>query len=257
MNFIEELEFARALAAEAGQAMRASFGFHTAATWKEDNTPVTAADIAINQLIIDRISQRFPRDGVLGEEQSTGGQAERLWVVDPIDGTQAYTLGAPLSTFCLALVIDGQPVVGMILDPYLNREFWAVKGEGAFVNDRPLKVSAATEIAQNYVILSSRMGHATRTTGQCFDAIEELGGKVFNFRSFAYGSMFVAAGSAVGTLIGTGKAWDVAATKLIVEEAGGRCTDIDGKERRYDEAGNGFVASNGLVHDQLLRLIHP
>jgi myo-inositol-1(or 4)-monophosphatase len=256
MAYEVELDFAKELAKTAGEMTRKAFGLQTSATWKSDSTPLTETDMAINQFVIEKVQKKFPDDGVLGEEASYESKRQRLWVVDPIDGTMPFTLGAPLSTFCLSLVIDGQPVLGIIHDPYLERMFWAAKGQGAFVNDTPLHVSDAKDVARSYITLSTRMGEDRKSVGEIFDEIDKLDCKVFNFRSFAYGSCFVAAGTAVAAVIGRPKPWDVAATKIIVEEAGGKVTDVAGKERRYDADGDGLLATNGHVHERLLEIFN-
>lgn len=257
MSFEKELLFAKDLAEKAGTIMAANLSLSTEAVWKADNTPLTATDTEINHLVIEGIQKTFPTHGVLGEEESHESKREKLWVVDPIDGTQPFTLGVPLSSFCLSHVIEGQPVIGIIYDPFMKRMFWAAQDQGAFVNNEAIHVSKAETLAQNFVILSSRMHNGERTTGEIFDLIEEQKAKSLNFRSFAYGSTLVACGRAVGAIIGVPNAWDVAATKIIVEEAGGKVTDVDGNERRYDEDGRGLLATNGLVHEQMLKLIHP
>lgn len=255
MQYEKELLFAKGLAHSAGALIIQNFGLDTEAVWKPDNTPLTATDTLVNQMVIEQIQQAFPADGVLGEEASYETGRDRLWVVDPIDGTQPFMFGAPLSTFLLSLVIGGQPVLGIIYDPYMDRMFWAHQGSGAFMNEQAIRVSQADSLNQNYMILSSRMGPDHKPTGQLYDEIEALGGKSFNFRSFAYGSTYVAAGKAVGAVIGVPSAWDAAATKIIVEEAGGKVTDVNGKDRRYDLPGEGLLATNGNVHEQLLELL--
>ncbi len=250
-----ELEFAKALALRAGEKMRAAFGLHTASTWKSDNSPLTEADVAINKFVIEQVSDTFPDDGILGEEMSFEPKRQRVWVVDPIDGTFAFTLGAPLSTFCLALVVDGQPLLGIVFDPYLNRMFWARRGQGAYVNDERLQVSTAETVQQNYVLLSSRAMEPGKKTGVLYDAIEDLGGKAFSFRSFAYSCCLVAAGTAVASVIGRPKPWDVAAAQIILEEAGGKATDQAGNVQPYDSQ-TPLIATNGLVHDALLEVVN-
>lgn len=255
-KYQKELTFSKALAREAGKMMKDAFGLETTSNWKADNTPVTEADQAINRLVIQKIAQKFPDDGVLGEEESYKPTRDRLWVVDPIDGTIPFSLGAPLSTFCLALVIDDEPVLGIVFDPYLRRMFWAAIGQGAYMNSTRLHVSKTKGIAQNYIILSGRKAAIDKTAGRSFDEIEEAQGKAFNFRSFAYGSCFVAAGSAVAAVIGRPLPWDLAAPMIIVEEAGGKVTDIHGKRQRYNNCKEGLIASNGLVHERMLELIN-
>jgi histidinol-phosphatase len=254
-NYEKELTFAKALALRAGAMTLDGFGVATKAVWKSDNTPLTVTDTAINQAVIEQVQAAFPADGLLGEEDSFETGRSRLWVVDPIDGTQPFNLGAPLSTFCLSLVIDGQPVLGIIYDPYLKRLYHAVQGNGAFLNDVSIHVSSADKFEHNYVILSSNMHGNTKTAGMIVDEIAVQNAKALNFRSFAYGSTFVANGQAIAAIIGGGHPWDASATKIIVEEAGGKATDIFGNDRRYDGEGQGLVVTNGIMHEQLLELI--
>src|SRR5690606_7148188 len=110
----EYLAFAKTLATEAGQIMRDHFVLGIDTEWKQDATPLTIADTSINQLVIDQVKQRFPTHGVLGEEASFGTDREYLWVVDPVDGTMPYSHGIPTSTFSLALVQNGQPIVAAV-----------------------------------------------------------------------------------------------------------------------------------------------
>ena len=256
MTYDTEIAFAKSMASQAAALLNRNFGLATSATWKADDSPLTDTDVTINQLVIRGAQSEFPDDGVLGEEDSFATDRKRLWVVDPIDGTHAFVLGAPLSTFCLSLVVDGQPVLGVICDPYLNRLYWAVQGHGAYLNDSRISVSSSSSLERSHLYLSGRLSNVETTTGQLFDRVESIGAKAFIFRSFAYGSMYVANGRAAGAILGVGHPWDAAATKIIVEEAGGKVTDIDGKDRRFDQLGKGLLATNGKVHEQLLALIH-
>ena len=255
MDYKSELAFAKSLARVSGKMMRDAFGIHTTKVWKDDHSPVTEADISINKFVIKRVREEFPNDGVLGEEISFEPNRKRIWVCDPIDGTYPFTLGAPLSTFCLALVENGEPVLGVVYDPFLKRMFWSYRGRGAFMNDEQIHVSKAKKIQDHYITLSSRILGHNLPTGVVFDRVENHGGKVFNFRSFAFCGSLVAAGTSVAATIGTPKPWDVAAIKLIIEEAGGIVTDLSGKVTNYDD-NVGLVASNGLVHQELLDLIN-
>jgi fructose-1,6-bisphosphatase/inositol monophosphatase family enzyme len=254
-EYEKELAFAKKMATDAGQIMSSNFGLSAKATWKADNTPLTETDTAVNQLVIDRIQEAFPEDGVLGEEASHAADRQRLWVVDPVDGTMTFTLGAPLSTFLLALVINGQPVLGIIYDPYLRRMFWAVKGHGAYMNGSLIRVSDADTIERGYFLINARMGVNPKISGKLFDAVGEQNGKPFNLLSFGYSSSLVPAGTAIGACLPSPHPWDVAAPKVIVEEAGGKVTDFQGNSRRYDKPGNGLLASNAKVHSQLLDIL--
>ena len=121
------LETAIALAHEAGRVMLDHFKMGVAADLKADSSPVTIADETINQIVIDWIRSKYPTHGVIGEEDSVDGSDSRFtWVCDPVDGTLPYTLGIPTNVFCLALVDDGEPVVAVIYDPYMDRMYTAV-----------------------------------------------------------------------------------------------------------------------------------
>lgn len=255
MQYEQELLFAKELARTAGEMMRAAFGLHTNATWKEDNSPITETDIAINQLVIDGVQARFPDDGVLGEETSYRSERNRLWVVDPIDGTQPFAVGMPLSTFCLAFVVGGIPTIGVVYDPYQDRLFSAVIGGGAFINNEQIRVSSARYFEKNYVILSSRMAGEWPTPGQVYDAISERQGKVFNLRSVVYGMMLVACGRAVASVAGYLHPWDIAAAQVILQEAGATVTDLRGQPLHYNNVANGFLATNGKVHEAMLAVV--
>jgi fructose-1,6-bisphosphatase/inositol monophosphatase family enzyme len=250
-----ELTFATVLARDAGKVMLDQFGLHTSVTWKEDGSPVTGSDVDINQLIIDRVRATFPDDGVLGEEASYEADRDRLWVVDPEDGTQAESIGVPLATTCIALVVNREPVMGVIYDPFMDRMFQACAGEGAFMNGEKLAVSEKDALTSAYVYLSARMGGGFASSGQITDRLIAAGGKPFSFRSFAYGCMLVATKGMVGAIAGHLEPWDAAATSVILQEAGATLTDFHGSPVVYDRNSDGFLASNGKLHSQLLEAI--
>ena len=126
LGYEKELDFAKQLAQDAGEIMRRYFQSDDIGTeLKEDNTPLTIADTKINQLAIDRVKQVFPRCGVIGEEDSFETEREELWVVDPIDGTKPYSLGIPVSTFCLAYAVNGDVKVSVVYDPFQDRLYHA------------------------------------------------------------------------------------------------------------------------------------
>ncbi|MDR1032910.1 MAG: inositol monophosphatase, partial [Candidatus Nomurabacteria bacterium] len=127
------LEFARRLAYAAGGVMLKYFRLGGGIShYKEDNTIVTKADTEINQMVIDRVRATYPGHGVYGEEDSFGRDKNELWVCDPIDGTNMFARGVPVAVFSLAFVVDGEPVMGVVYDPFTDRLYTAVKGEGAF-----------------------------------------------------------------------------------------------------------------------------
>ena len=164
-------------------------------------------------------------------------------------------MGIPISTFAISLVIDGKPVLGVVYDPFTDRMYWAIEGAGAFINSKEIHVSTARTLDKNYVVLSGRMGDSNITTGEYYDKLMLLGGKPFSLRTYIYGLMMVARGDAVGSVAGYFKPWDIAAPLLILNEAGAMVTDYDGNPASVYSVDNGLIASNGNVHNELLKLL--
>ncbi|MDB5168916.1 MAG: Inositol-phosphate phosphatase [Candidatus Saccharibacteria bacterium] len=263
MNYDSELAFAKELAMEAGRVMRQYFLSEDLATeWKSDNTPLTIADTTINDMVIERVKAAYPNYAVIGEESSHDANGEYVWVVDPIDGTMPFSIGIPVSMFSLALVStsDGQPVVGVAYDPQLDRLYAAQRSGGATLNELPITTSKQTGLENTYLsvmgsVLVPDKGFAYKS-GHCADLARQAGAKPLNLYSQVYCATKVASGEFVGSIFGYGSPWDSAAVALIVEEAGGIVTDMEGKPRRYDQWGAGCIlASSPQIHTQLLELV--
>jgi myo-inositol-1(or 4)-monophosphatase len=256
ITYSKELEFAEELARESGRVMLQYFHAEDMGTVvKTDLTPVTAADTEINDLVISRVKERFPRHGVHGEEASFGTDREWVWVCDPVDGTMPFSLGLPLSTFSLALTRNGEPLVGVVYDPFGDKLYTARKGGGAFVNGKPLRVSDH-QLERSYVDLAMMHGlPGSLPIGDIRSALVDR--KVFTFTLFStiISTMKVASGEFTAAYFAFRKPEDMAAAKVIVEEAGGRVTDIDGNDQRYDRQINGGLVSNGVVHEEMLEVI--
>jgi myo-inositol-1(or 4)-monophosphatase len=256
------LDFAKELAEEAGAVMTKYFQAEDIGhEWKEDNTPLTIADTTINNLVIEKVKEKFPLHGVLGEEGIYHPDRQHVWVVDPVDGTVPFSLSMPISTFSLALVdrSDGQPVIGVVYDPYLKNLYSAAFGEGAFLNSKRLKTADVSDLPKTYV---SVLGGIPRDKsiyfkpGKCTDILRDKGASVMSLISQVYVAAKVASGDLSGSIFGYGAPWDAAATALIVREAGGVVTDLEGNGRRYDEPGLGCVfAANEHIHSILLAAI--
>jgi fructose-1,6-bisphosphatase/inositol monophosphatase family enzyme len=252
------LTFAKQLALQAGNIMLQHFqiGVPSQAKAHAGDTPVTIADTTINQMVIDKVQANYPTHAVLGEEQSLQVKnADYTWVCDPVDGTSAYSAGVPTNVFSLALVDarDGQPVVAVLYDPYMKRLYHAIKGQGAFVNDQPLHVNDTAVLERANVGTSSRRSKVVDSR-KLKAAIIARCYRQLSFNSVLYEAALVASGQiAAQVFVGSG-AHDAVAAKLIVEEAGGKVTDIFGHEQRYDQDIQGAIISNGLVHDELVAL---
>lgn len=250
----KELEVAKNIAYEAGAIMRQYFDGGQEQEWKADGTPVTIADTAINRLVIERLGEVFPDDGVVGEEESTAEYGMgRRWLCDPIDGTKAYTWGVATAMFSLSLVVDGVPVVGVAYNPFLDHLYFATQGGGAYKNDQRIHVSVLT-LDEGIVAVTSNMTKVLE--GDIF--IQNLVGRAIHTASFSGAvckSVLVASGRFVGYVEGMVGPYDMAAVHVILEEAGGKITGLQGEKLTYDKSFRGAIVSNGLVHEELVAMI--
>ncbi len=249
------LEFAQTLARQAGEIMLKHFQIGVAADIKSDRTPVTLADHEINQLVIDEIAKAYPGHSVLAEEGSRlKPGAKYTWVCDPIDGTIPYAFGVPTNTFALALVNrEGQPVMAVLYDPHTDRLFSAIKGAGAVMNGEPIHVNDIDDFDDAYIGNSSRRSDVVDAYELKVDLVRACH-RIFMFSSSSYEGLLVAAGQIAATVYMGPHAHDGAAIKLMVEEAGGKVTDLFGQEQRYDEPIKGLIVSNGQIHNQLVAI---
>lgn len=243
-------DFAIGLARKAEKIMRANFKMGMKKQWKEDNSPLTVTDTLINKFVIESVDQSFPDHGILGEEGSKNPDREYLWVCDPIDGTAAFSHGYPLFVFSLALVVKGVSILGVIYDPFMDRIVVGEKGKGCVLNDSPIHVVEYEKVQKG--ILAN-----VETDVKFLPVMKKLNEKkaiVTKICCASYANMLVATGEMTANIYEWSKPWDAAAAKVIVEEAGGKFTDLDGKEQRYDRPINGFIASNGFIHDELVKI---
>lgn len=249
------LQFAQDLAYQAGDIMRRHLQVGIAAQTKDDGSPVTIADTEIDNLVVKAVKSTHSNHAVLSEEGDLSpSPAEYTWVCDPLDGTQPYTFGVPISMFSLALVKNGTPILGVMYDPYENRMYHAIKGEGAYLNGKKLAVSRRATLAGNHVALPGSAEDLLNSAALLHEAIQG-NIKTFTFVCVTAEAALVASGQIVANVYGHSSPWDIAAIKVIVEEAGGKVTDLRGNEQRYDRPVKGAIVSNGLVHDELARLV--
>jgi histidinol-phosphatase len=222
-------------------------------TIKTDHSPVTVADQMVEQRLRDFLSKRFPEAGFLGEETGEIANTEsRLrFIVDPIDGTRAFIRGLRSWSVIVGLEADNEPVLGIVFMPAADELFIAVKGEGAFANGRPLRVSTVDTLDQ---ALISHGGLNQFTTTGNDRVLIALANNSYSQRGFAdfEGHRMVLRGHADAMLDPGVKPWDLCATAVLVREAGGEITSFNGANTIY---GGSAIISNSLVHEQLLDLI--
>lgn len=251
----EYLIFSKEIAYEAGKIMKKYFSENNGANYKCDQTIVTKADIEINSLLIKKVKEKFPTHSVDGEEEQFGN-SNYVWVCDPVDGTAMYARHIPVAVFSLALVIDGVPTVGVVYDPFTDNLYSAVKGSGAYRNGKKICVN---NIELDDMKSVSNMDMWPEAEYNLYDVIKELGKKTYfvGVGSVIRACMCVANGDFnLAIFPGTKhKNCDIAAVKVIVEEAGGKVTDLFGNEQRYDGSINGAVISNSFVHSEVIDVI--
>lgn len=249
------MKFATKIAYKAGAIMRKNFNNKVEKSYKEDNTIVTKADKEINDYLIACVKKDYKTHSVDGEEK-TFGKSKYVWVCDPIDGTAMFARGVPVAVFSLALVVDGEPVLGVVYDPWNDNLYSAEKGKGAYKNGKKISVSDI-EIGDKRSLGNYDMWNTSEYN--IFPVIEKLYEKssIYSIGSVVRACMCVAEGE-FGFAIFPGtdhKNCDIAASKIIVEEAGGKVTDIFGNEQRYDQSINGAIVSNKVNYENLLGYI--
>jgi histidinol-phosphatase len=225
---------------------------------KPDLTPVSDADISAEELVRSQLKRTRPRDAVVGEELETTGRGSRRWVVDPIDGTKSFVRGVPVWATLIALIDGDQPVLGLVSAPALSRRWWAANGSGAWTGRslsaaHRLAVSQVSQLADASLSYSSLSGWEERDLLGGF-----LGLSRSMWRTRAYGDfwsyMMVAEGAVDVACEPEVSLWDLAALDVIVREAGGTFTDLEGTP---GPAGGSAVASNGVLHADVLTALAP
>jgi len=234
---MDRLAFASALARDAGQLAHSAFGTSVTVS-KGRHDLVTAMDGEVERFIRAAIAQRYPDDALIGEEQG-GNSGERLWLIDPIDGTANYARGIPHYCVSIGYVERGVPTVGVLYDPPHDWLYTAARGEGAWRNGERLAVSACAEMTAATV----ECGWSTRLPTSAYTAligrVLDAGCAIRRAGSGALGLADVAAGRTEGYCELHINAWDCAAGILLVHEAGGLTSDFF--------AGDGLIAGNQLL----------
>jgi histidinol-phosphatase len=223
---------------------------------KPDLTPVSDADRSAEQLVRSQLRRTRPRDAVIGEEYAPTGHGQRQWVVDPIDGTKNFVRGVPVWATLLALVDDGEPVLGVVSAPALNRRWWAAVGSGAWTGPRlssatRLHVSGVSALTDASLSYSSLTGWEDRGS---LAAFLDLTRKVWRTRAYGdfWSYVLVAEGAVDVACEPDLELHDMAALSPIVTEAGGRFTSLDGVPGPF---GGNALATNGHLHDEVLAML--
>ena len=249
-----DLALARDLAAAADRLTMARFlAQDLVVETKPDLTPVSDADRAVERLIRDRLAGERAGDAVIGEEYGADSVSSgREWIVDPIDGTKNFVRGAPVWATLLALRVDDEVVLGVVSAPALGRQWWAARGDGAWTSydgrERQLAVSKVTTLSDAFVGYGDVRSWARHGRGEHFAALAAAVWRTRGFGDF-WAHMLVAEGAVDISCEPEVSLWDLAALQPIVEEAGGRFSDLAGVGR---PDGGSVVCTNGLLHDEVL-----
>jgi histidinol-phosphatase len=247
------LAFCASVCDEADAIALAAFRRGVEVTTKPDRTLVTEADRGIEERVRARIAASFPGHGIVGEEYGTeaGGAATR-WYVDPIDATANFVRGVPVFATLIAVERDGEMQAGMVSAPALGRRWFASRGEGAWTQERGstrrLRVSAVATIEESQIVYSSPRALEDDGRAPGFATLVRRSWRDRGFGDF-WGYALVADGSAEAMVEVGPSAWDLAAPLIILEEAGGQGSDLEGR-RRIDTGS--FVGSNRLLHAAIL-----
>ncbi len=254
-SLLDDLRLAHVLADQADAITTARFkASDLRVSAKPDLTPVTDADMAVEDALRSMLSRTRPRDAVHGEERADSGWGPRRWVIDPIDGTKNFVRGVPVWATLIGLMVGEEVVAGVVSAPALSRRWWAAKGGGAYTGRSLLqgvgcRTSAVEAVEDASLSYSSIGGWVDSGRGQQFvDLMRDC------WRTRAYGDfwsyMLLAEGAVDLAAEPELALHDMAAVSIIVTEAGGRFTNLDGRPGPH---GPGAVATNGMLHEEVLR----
>ena len=253
------LNFATQIAREAGNLLVQRLGVAKVTT-KGDINLVTEADIAAENLIIERIRSHYPQHGILAEESGEsilvgGKRSEWKWIVDPLDGTTNYAHGYPCFAVSIGLEHAGELVIGVVYDPMRDEMFAAERGQGATLNDRRIRVSPVE--ALNAAMLCTGFPYNVRERpdfARDFTKFTMEAQAVRRDGSAALDLAYVACGRFDGFWEDGLSPWDIAAGAVLIREAGGRVTNF--RDERLDIYNEQVLATNGLIHEAMMKVIN-
>lgn len=245
-------------ATEAGASQLEQFfnGKFTISHKEGINNLVTQADFASEKAIISVIRSVFPYDGIVSEEsREVETQNGYKWIIDPIDGTINFAHGIPLCCVSVGLQLDGEMLMGAVYNPLMKEFYFAEKGKGAFLNEKPIHVSSCNKVINSCLVTGFPYTYMKHPNGplQVFERLITRGIPVRRLGSAAIDLCWVASGKFDGFYEHKLNAWDTAAGFLIVEEAGGKVTNMQGG--KYSPFEYGLIATNGKIHQELIQYV--
>ncbi len=261
MEYTVFLETAASLSIKAGEIIRSRFGGFFEKGYKScPSDLVTEVDRESEKLITDGLHARFPSHTVIGEENEGSAGITRegfTWYVDPLDGTTNFVYGIPFCSVSVGLADSGGLIAGVVYDPFRNELFCAQKGSGTFLNNRPVHVDTSRKSLKEALLVTgypANKAFGARLQRINYHRVIDGCANLRALGSAALELAYIACGRLTGFWENTLMPWDVAAGSLLVEEAGGKVTGIDGEPLRLKDHLS-IVASNGLIHDELLEIL--
>lgn len=245
--------FAINTAKEAGKIIMEYFHKDKDVKPKDKKHLVTVVDKKVETLITSKIKKEYPSHGFVGEEfGSENIKADYIWHIDPLDGTSNYIMGMPHFCVSLGLSYKSDTLLGVVYNPYTKEMFIAEKGKGAFMNGEKLKVSKVSKISESKIDTGFSLNEVLPNFFMLFKKLMTSFSKVRRYGSSALALCYVAAGRIDAFVWNGCTSWDITAGSLILEEAGGKVTDLEGNE--WDPFMHSIAASNGKIHAQILKI---
>ncbi len=248
-----EIDKAIEAAKAAGEVLKRNFGQKYRVIRKSPKEMVSVVDMEAQKAILDILEPNFPDYGIITEERTGSVDKDgKNWIIDPLDGTHNYIAGLPFSGISIGLAQGNDFLLGVILFPMEDRLYYAIKGEGAFLDGQPIEVSPSTEMSKSIISFDNQFHLNPRS----FDYFKRLTERAFTTRILGTATndmCMTAEGKLGGRIWVNTKICDIAAGIVIVTEAGGKVTCFDGKPCTLDS--RQVIASNGKIHDELLEIV--
>lgn len=259
-DFMEDnfLKVAKEAAIEAGKVIQKYAGQAHQKNIKNGDISdfTTNADLESERIIVEILTKNFPGHSLIAEEGSGNkGDSENIWVVDPLDGSFSFSVGMPFYSVSIGLIRNGKPFIGVIYQPAMGNLFYAQTGKGSFLNDDRLQVSNCDLLEKAACVLDP--GHSKKRPEKVKRYILPLINKIAQLYEIgsAASSLSLIARETFDAVINSAWLWDFAAGTVIVREAGGKVTDFEGREPDWTKERLDIVASNGLLHNQIIEAL--
>lgn len=256
----EFLEFSKTIAKQAGNLVMKYYNSENFnVNYKKDNSIVTIADTESEKLIRNSILEKYPDHTIIAEEGGlTEGNQEFIWCVDPLDGTTNFSIHYPFFCISIALYKKKKPIIGVVYFPTQDELYYATKNNGAFLNGKKIIVSSQKSLKNAIIAFSSNKTKRTaKNISRLFLEFKmKQSQRLRHFGSAALELCYVASGRISGFLSLGAKIWDISAGMLLIREAKGRVTKLNGNDYTFDDKDKTLIGSNGLIHDDILNIVN-